>query len=306
MNDVIAIVGPTASGKTELADELAYRLMSEVISADAMQVYRSMDIGTAKAMPGECKAPLRLVDVVDASVDYSVALYQHDARREIDRVRAQGRIPILCGGSGLYVRAALDEMDFPSGEVASPQRTTYEQLAQQMGDEALHRLLQERDPASAAVIHPHNVRRVIRALEMNDQGVSYAVKKSGFSLPRAHYRSSYYGLTMDRALLYERIDRRVDLMMERGLLEEVRTLVSAGLSGTLTARQAIGYKELIDYLEGRCSLEEAVETIKTRSRRYAKRQLSWFRRDKRVVWIERDRTDLETALSFILEREGIH
>ena len=306
MSDVIAIVGPTASGKTELADELAHRLHSEVISADAMQVSRGMDIGTAKALPGECKAPLRLVDVVDASVDYSVALYQRDARREIDRVRAEGKIPVLCGGSGLYVRAALDEMDFPAGEVASPQRATYERLAEQIGDEGLHRLLQERDPDSAAAIHPHNVRRVIRALEMNDQGVSYAEQKSGFSHPQEHYRSSYYGLTMDRALLYARIDHRVDLMMERGLLYEVRNLVDAGLSGTLTARQAIGYKELIDYLEGRCTLDEAVDTIKTRSRRYAKRQLSWFRRDERVVWIERDRTDLEAAVSFILDREGFH
>ena len=306
MSDVIAIVGPTASGKTELADELAHRLRSEVISADAMQVYRGMDIGTAKALPGECKAPLRLVDVVDASADYSVALYQRDARREIDRVRAEGKIPVLCGGSGLYVRAALDEMDFPAGEVASPQRAIYERLAEQIGDEGLHRLLQERDPASAAAIHPHNVRRVIRALEMNNQGVSYAKQKSGFSRPQEHYRSSYYGLTMDRALLYARIDHRVDLMMERGLLDEVRNLVDAGLSGTLTARQAIGYKELIDYLEGRCTLDEAIDTIKTRSRRYAKRQLSWFRRDERVVWIDRDRTDLEAALSLILDREGFH
>ena len=187
----VAIVGPTAVGKSDVADRLATRLSSEVLSCDAMQIYRGMDIGTAKMAPEECTAPLRLVDIVEPGVAYSAALYQADARVHVERLLGEGRpTRVFCGGTGLYLKAALDEMDFPSGELEDDRRAGYQELAERIGEEALHALLAERDPESAAVIHLHNVRRVIRALEMHDDGVSYAQQKSQFSVPREHYSRS--------------------------------------------------------------------------------------------------------------------
>lgn len=301
---VIAVVGPTASGKSSVADLVAEALGSEVVSADAMQVYRGMDIGTAKTPVSERRVPLLLVDVADPSEPYSAALYQRDSRREIDRLRAEGRVPVLCGGTGLYVRAALDEMEFPRGEVDGVARQRYQDLAGKLGPEGLHALLAERDPESAALIHPHNVRRVVRALEMLDEGVSYARQSAGFSKPREHYPSLQFALTMDRARLYARIDARVDSMMRAGLLDEVRGLMDAGAADALTSRQAIGYKELIDALEGRCTIGEAVDLIKLRSRRYAKRQLSWFRRDPRITWLDMDVLDADGAARLIVDELG--
>lgn len=301
---VIAVVGPTASGKSAVADLVAEALGSEVVSADAMQVYRGMDIGTAKTPVSERRVPLLLVDVADPTEPYSAALYQRDSRRAIDRLRAEGRVPVLCGGTGLYVRAALDEMEFPRGEVDGAVRRRYQDLAGKLGPEGVHALLAERDPESAALIHPHNVRRVVRALEMLDEGVSYARQSAGFSEPREHYPSLQFALTMDRARLYARIDARVDAMMHAGLLDEVRSLMDAGAADALTSRQAIGYKELIDALEGRCTIGEAVDLIKLRSRRYAKRQLSWFRRDPRITWLDMDVLDADGAARLIVDALG--
>lgn len=298
---VIAVVGPTASGKSAVADLVAEALGSEVVSADAMQVYRGMDIGTAKTPVSERRVPLLLVDEADPTEPYSAALYQRDSRREIDRLRAEGRVPVLCGGTGLYVRAALDEMEFPRGEVDGAARQRYQDLAGKLGPEGVHALLAERDPESAALIHPHNVRRVVRALEMLDEGVSYARQSAGFSEPREHYPSLQFALTMDRARLYARIDARVDAMMRAGLLDEVQGLMDAGAADALTSRQAIGYKELIDALEGRCTIGEAVDLIKLRSRRYAKRQLSWFRRDPRITWLDMDVLDADGAARLIVD-----
>lgn len=298
---VIAVVGPTASGKSAVADLVAEALGSEVVSADAMQVYRGMDIGTAKTPVSERRVPLLLVDVADPTEPYSAALYQRDSRREIDRLRAEGRVPVLCGGTGLYVRAALDEMEFPRGEVDGAARQRYQDLAGKLGPEGVHALLAERDPESAALIHPHNVRRVVRALEMLDEGVSYARQSAGFSEPREHYPSLQFALTMDRSRLYARIDARVDAMMRAGLLDEVRGLMDAGAADALTSRQAIGYKELIDALEGRCTIGEAVDLIKLRSRRYAKRQLLWFRRDPRITWLDMDVLDADGAARLIVD-----
>lgn len=301
MTQVIAVVGPTASGKSAVADEVAVRLNTSVVSADAMQVYRGMDIGTAKMKPSEHRAPLLLIDVVDPGVAYSAALYQHDARAVCDDLIGQGRIPVVCGGTGLYVRAALDEFSFPKGELESNQRRHYDALAQELGPDGLYKLLAERDPASAAVVHPHNVKRVIRALEMCDEGRSYACQKAGFSEHHPHYDTAYFGLVMDRERLYERINVRVDQMVADGLVAEVKALMAAGLGDTLTARQAIGYKEIIDALEGRLSMAEAIETIKMRSRRYAKRQISWFKRDKRIKWLSMDDLDVDKAASVIVD-----
>ena len=298
----VAIVGPTAVGKSDVADRLAARLSSEVLSCDAMQIYRGMDIGTAKMMPEECSAPLRLVDIVDPGVAYSAALYQSDARAHIDRLLGEQRLPVFCGGTGLYLKAALDEMVFPSGELEDERRAGYQELAERIGEEALHALLAERDPESAAVIHPHNVRRVIRALEMHDDGVSYAQQKSKFSVPRERYHALWFGLTRSREVLYERINLRVDLMFEQGLVDEVRGLMDQGLSDALTSMQAIGYKEIIDALRDAITMDEARELIKMRSRRYAKRQLSWFKRDDRIVWFDMDEFTIDEVVADIYRR----
>lgn len=298
----VAIVGPTAVGKSDVADRLAARLSSEVLSCDAMQIYRGMDIGTAKMMPEECSAPLRLVDIVDPGVTYSAALYQSDARAHIERLLGEQRLPVFCGGTGLYLKAALDEMDFPSGELEDERRVGYQELAERIGEEALHALLAERDPESAAVIHPHNVRRVIRALEMHDDGVSYAQQKSKFSVPRERYHALWFGLTRSREVLYERINLRVDLMFEQGLVDEVRGLMDQGLGDALTSMQAIGYKEIIDSLRGAITMDEARELIKMRSRRYAKRQLSLFKRDHRIVWFDMDEFTIDEVVDDIYRR----
>ncbi len=298
----LAICGPTAVGKSDIADAIAHRLGTEVLSCDAMQIYRGMDIGTAKMHPDQCTAPLRLTDIVDPGVAYSAALYQHDARILADALLEQHRLPVFCGGTGLYLKAALDEMEFPSGELEDDRRSRYTKLAEELGDKGLHDLLERRDPASAAEIHPHNVRRVIRALEMLDDGVSYAEQKSHFKESREHYHALWIGLTRNREELYRRINQRVDNMFDQGLVDEVQRLVESGLKEALTAMQAIGYKEIIDAFEGRCSMSEARELIKMRSRRYAKRQLSWFKRDSRVIWYDMDQWTEEDVVDSVIDR----
>ena len=301
---VVCVVGPTASGKSALAEEVAARLESSVVSVDAMQVYRGMDVGTAKTPPAERRVPLLMVDVVDPTEDYSVRLFQRDARSVVDGLLAAGRVPVLCGGTGLYLNAVIDDMEFPAGEKGCASRERYERLAAERGAPALHALLAERDPESAALIHPNNVRRVVRALEMLDEGVSYARHHEGLHERAARYDARLWGLTMSRERLYRRIDERVDAMVDQGLLEEVRELASRGLTAELSAGQAIGYKELLAALVGETSLEEAVELVKRRTRRYAKRQLSWFRHDGRVRWIDLDETSLGQAATRIVEDAG--
>lgn len=304
MRPIVAITGPTAVGKSAVADQLARAWGTEVLSADAMQVYRGMDIGTAKTPVDERLVPLRLIDLVDPEQAYSAALFQRGARTEIERLRLEGRTPILCGGTGLYLRAALDDMRFPKGDVSDDRRSHYNQLAEELGNEGLHALLAERDPASADLIHVNNVKRVVRALEMCDEGVSYAEQASGFSEPRAAYEHVTYALTMDREKLYARIDARVDIMMEQGLLDEVKHLVERGAAHALTSRQAIGYKELIQHLAGELDLDAAIELIKQRSRRYAKHQLAWCRRDARMRWIDMDKLGIDGAVSHIMREIG--
>ena len=301
---VVCVVGPTASGKSALAEEVAARLESSVVSVDAMQVYRGMDVGTAKTPPAERRVPLLTVDVVDPTEDYSVRLFQRDARSVVDGLLAAGRVPVLCGGTGLYLNAVIDDMEFPAGEKGCASRERYERLAAERGAPALHALLAERDPKSAALIHPNNVRRVVRALEMLDEGVSYARHHEGLHERAARYDARLWGLTMSRERLYRRIDERVDAMVDQGLLEEVRELASRGLTAELSAGQAIGYKELLAALAGETSLEEAVELVKRRTRRYAKRQLSWFRHDDRVRWIDLDDTSLDQVATRIVEDAG--
>ncbi len=291
---VIAVVGPTAVGKSAVGEGLALRFGGEIVSADSMQVYRGMDIGTAKQPVSHRAVPYHCIDVVDPGAPYSAALYQRHARAAFADIRARGLLPVLVGGTGLYVRAALDEMEFPMGEYVSPVRTAIEQLADALGREGLHALLEERDPASAALIHPNNVRRVVRALELLETGgPTYAEQAAHFTERRAAVPATLIGLTLQRSALYARIDARVDSMIAAGLLDEVAALSAAGYRSALTAAQAIGYKELLPVLERGVGLEEAVDAIKQATRRYAKRQLTWFRADPRVSWI--DVTELSPA-----------
>ncbi|MDD5800702.1 MAG: tRNA (adenosine(37)-N6)-dimethylallyltransferase MiaA [Coriobacteriales bacterium] len=298
---VICIVGPTASGKSALAEELAVRLGSSVVSVDAMQVYRGMDIGTAKTPVQRRRCPLLMVDVADPDQEYSVALYQREARACVDELLAEGRTPVLCGGSGLYMDAVIDQMEFPKGDVGDQVRQRYERLCQESGPQAVYDLLRRRDPDSAALIHPHNVRRVIRALELLDHGQSYSQQHEGLKNRPPHYAARIWGIAMDRDRLYRRIDRRVDQMFDDGLVDEVKGLCAQGFEGAITSRQAIGYKEVVDALAGRTTMDEARDLIKRGTRRYAKRQLSWLRRDGRANWIDADSVSLEQAVQTILD-----
>lgn len=301
VGQVLVVAGPTAVGKSSVADGVAQVLGGAVVSSDSMQVYRGMDIGTAKMPPAERKSHLHLIDIVEPSESYSAALFQRDARAVIDGLLSNGSVPVVCGGTGLYIDAALDDMHFPSGDLESSSRTKYQALADELGEAGLHKLLRDRDPMSAAAIHPHNVRRVVRALEMLDEGVSYAEQRKGFSSPDPFYPALRFVLNMDRAALYERINARVDKMFEDGLVDEVKNLVCQGARDALTSRQAIGYKEVIDYLDGNATLEDSKELIKQRSRRYAKRQLSWFKRDARFRWIDMDELGVEGAIDLIVD-----
>lgn len=284
---VVAIVGATGVGKSSIADAVALALDAEIVSADSMQVYRGMDIGTAK-MPVERRCvPYHCLDLVDPGEPYSASLYQRDARAAIEDIHARGKRAIVCGGTGLYVRAALDDMRFPAGEqVANPVRERYERIAEEKGPAHLHAMLVEMDPESAALIHPNNVRRVIRAFEMIEEGVSYAEQNSGFDSFRPYHDSLFFGLIMDTGKLYEAINRRVDDMMADGLLDEVSRLVEQGFADAITSSQAIGYKEFLDVIAGKGDLDEAVESVKRSTRRYSKRQRTWFKRDPRIEWFE--------------------
>jgi tRNA dimethylallyltransferase len=291
---VLAIVGPTGVGKTAVAEEVAVRLGSEIVSADSMQIYRGMDIGTAKPPEAQRRVPYWGIDLVDPGSPFSAALYQQSAREAIEDIAGRSMIPVLAGGTGLYVRAALDDLVFPAGEQQdNAVRRYYEQYAESNGAPALYELLLERDPESAAVIHQNNTRRVVRALEMLDEGVPYAEQRVGFSTRKGFYDNVFAGLTMNRKRLYGLIDHRVDAMVAAGLLEEIEGLLDTGLRATLTASQAIGYKEFVPVIEGKTELEDAVAAVKLATRHYAKRQLTWFRADPRVTWIETD--DLSVA-----------
>ena len=284
---VVAIVGATGVGKSSIAEAVARALDAEIVSADSMQVYRGMDIGTAKVPVGERGVPYHCLDLVDPGQPYSASLYQRDARAAIEDIHARGKRAIVCGGTGLYVRAALDDMRFPAGEqVANPVRERYERIAEEEGPERLHAMLAEIDPESAALIHPNNVRRVVRAFEMLDEGVSYAEQNSGFDSFKSFYDTLYFGLTMETDRLYAAIDQRVDAMMEAGLLDEVAGLVKQGFADAITSSQAIGYKEFLPVLTGEGSLVDAIESVKRSTRRYSKRQRTWFKRDPRIEWFE--------------------
>ena len=288
---LLIVAGPTATGKSDSAVELALRMNGEVISADSMQVYRGMDIGSARVTVGEMRGvPHHLIDCADPSENWNVVRFQKEARRAVQDIASRGRLPILCGGTGFYIQALLYDIDFTQMEENTPLRDRLSALAAEKGPEAVHALLLEKDPASAAAIHPNNLKRVIRAIEfMEESGGSIAAHNSQQRERESAYRSVFFVLTMDRARLYERIDRRVDIMMERGLVDEVAGLRAMGIQRDSTSMQGIGYKQIYGYLDGEYDLEEAVRLIKRDTRHFAKRQLTWFKREKDVIWTDLDR-----------------
>lgn len=286
---LLVLVGPTAVGKTAVAIELALSLQGEVVSADSMQVYRGLDIGTAKPTPSEMKGvPHHLLDVVDPHESFNVARYCDLARTAISGIQARGHLPILSGGTGLYVKAVLGEFLFP--DIGSS-RTLREQLAafaEAEGPQALHDRLAEVDPPSAARLHPNDVRRVARALEIYMRtGIPMSEHLAQASAEEPLYRTAIIGLTRPRAQLYERINQRVITMIEQGLLQETSDLLGSGaLDEGPVAAQALGYKEMRAYLEGECTLEEATARLQQATRRYAKRQYTWFRNQLDAHWFD--------------------
>jgi tRNA dimethylallyltransferase len=283
---LVVIVGPTAVGKTELSLELAEQFDGEIISGDSMQVYRGMDIGTAKATPEErARVPHHLIDIIDPDEEYSVALFQEAATRLITEINARGKLPFIVGGTGLYIESVTHRFQFAQAEQDPELRSRLQRLAETEGVEALHRRLAAIDPLTAERLHPNDVKRVIRALEIYELT---GTKMSDFQHRAEHspYDLLMIGLTMDRQKLYERINQRVDKMLEAGLVEEVRRLLDQGYGSALTSMQGLGYKELIPYLYGEITLEKAVNDIKQRTRHFAKRQLSWFRRMSEVQWFD--------------------
>ena len=288
---LLIVAGPTATGKSDSAVELALRMNGEVISADSMQVYRGMDIGSAKVTVEEMRGvPHHLIDCADPSENWNVVRFQKEARRAVQDIASRSRLPILCGGTGFYIQALLYDIDFTQMDENTPLRDRLSALAAEKGPEAVHALLLEKDPASAAAIHPNNLKRVIRAIEfMEESGGSIAAHNLQQRERESAYRSVFFVLTMDRARLYERIDRRVDIMMERGLVEEVARLRAMEIQRDSTSMQGIGYKQVYGYLDGEYDLEEAVRLIKRDTRHFAKRQLTWFKREKDVIWTDLDR-----------------
>lgn len=292
--DVVAIIGPTASGKTALSIRLAKEIDGEIINGDSMQIYRGMDIGTAKITPEEMDGvPHHLINIKEPTEGFSVAEYQTLVREKIAEIQSRGKMPILVGGTGLYVQSVLYDFQFTKQEVNEEARTAYYKELEQLGPEAMHAKLTKIDPAAAAEIHPNNTRRVIRALEMAElAGVSRAEEQFNRG-DVALYNHLIIGMDMEREKLYERINLRVDLMMKAGLLEEVRALYDAGIRD-VQAIKAIGYKEFYLYFDGLVTLEEAVEQVKQNSRRYAKRQLTYFRNKMEIEWVGKEWDKIKT------------
>lgn len=287
---LLVIAGPTAAGKTELALQVAERAGGEIVSADSMQIYRRMDIGTAKPTAEErARAPIHLIDFVPPDGEYTVADFCRDAARVIAEIAARGRLPILCGGTGLYIRALTEGFDFPAGPEDESVRARLRAEASEAGAEHLHARLTEVDPAAAARIAPGDTRRIVRALEVYEltgEPISAAQRRRAVDAPAVpEYNCAKYVLTAPRELLFARIERRVDAMMGAGWVDEVRELLASGVSAQSQSMQAIGYRHLLQHLSGERGLEETVELIKRDTRRYAKRQMTWLRGGRDYRWL---------------------
>lgn len=296
--DVLCIVGPTAVGKTKMSIELAKQLNGEIISGDSMQIYRGMDIGTAKATMDERQGiPHHLIDEKNPDEPYSVAAFQQTVRAKIEEIKSRGKLPIIVGGTGLYIKSVLYDYEF-AGE--SESKEIDEAKYGHLSNEELHAKLAAVDEAGAKDIHPNNRKRVIRALEIYETS---GVKKSEMIEKQEHkmiYDACLIGLTDDRTVLYDRINKRVDVMYETGLVEEVKALFDQGIPAESQSIRAIGYKELYDYFKGFISLEESKELIKRNSRRYAKRQYTWFNNQMDVTWFKVDVQHFDKTVKEVL------
>lgn len=299
---ILVIGGPTAVGKTELSIDLAKRLNGEIISADSMQIYKYMDIGSAKISKEEMNGVVHhLIDVVDPSINFSVADYKEQGEKAIKEIISRGKLPIIVGGTGLYINSLTCNMTFTEAEKDEDYRRELERLAEEHGNNYIHEMLKDIDPISYKEIHANNRKRVIRALEVYKlTGNPFSSYNAGEDFYKSEYDVHYYVLTMDREKLYERINLRVDIMMEKGLLEECIKLKEMGYTSSMQSMQGIGYKEILYYLEGNVKLQEAINMIKQGSRNYAKRQLTWFRRDKRVTFLDKDKLSYVEILEKVI------
>ena len=294
---LIVVAGPTASGKTSLAIDIAKTLDGEIVCADSMQIYKYMDIGTAKATRDEqAQCPHHLMDIVEPDCEFSVADYTELAHKTISDIVSRGKTPIMCGGTGLYIDSVVNDVEFGEFENDYTLRRELEELAKKEGSQRLIDMLSEFDPLSAKKLHPNNLKRIIRAIEFYKvSGIPISEHQHMTKLKESRYNAVEFIIDRERYELYDRINRRVDIMMDEGLADEVKTLMDRGYSPKLNSMQGIGYKELIAYFEGKSTLDEAVDAIKQNSRRYAKRQLTWFRRNENIHWLSPDNA-LEEAL----------
>jgi len=287
MRPLIIITGPTAVGKTALSVRLAKAIGGEIISADSMQVYRHMNIGSAKIKKEEMDGvPHYLIDVLDPEEEFNVTVFQKMAKEAVEEIYSHGHIPIVAGGTGFYIQALLYDIDFTENGEDTSIRMELDKLGQERGAEHLHNLLRDIDPDSAEEIHENNMKRVIRAIEYYQQtGERISEHNKREREKKSPYDFLYYVVNTDRARLYERIDRRGDLMLEQGLVKEVMHLKDMGLTRDMVSMQGLGYKEILDYLQGICTLEEAVYVLKRDTRHFAKRQITWFKRERDVRWL---------------------
>ena len=303
---LIILTGPTAVGKTKLSLELAKKVGGEIISADSMQIYEMMDIGSAKIKKEEMQGiPHHLIDCISPSQEFNVVIFQKMALNAMEEIEKRNKIPIIVGGTGFYIQSVLYQIDFTPNEDQGEVRKELETLALTKGKEYLHEKLREVDPLSAREIHANNQKRVIRALEYYRlTGESISKHNIEQRQKESPYDFSYFVLNDKRESLYQRIDQRVDEMVSQGLVEEVRTLKNMGYDRSFVSMQGLGYKEILDYLEDKISLDEAVYRIKRDTRHFAKRQITWFKREKEVIWIQKDLFDYdeEKILNYMLEK----
>lgn len=307
---LIVLTGPTAVGKTELSIQLAKRINGEIISADSMQVYKMMDIGTAKIKPEEMQGVRHhLIDVLDPSEDFNVFRFKEMADEAMEKIYAAGHIPIIAGGTGFYIQSVLYDIDFTDTDTDDKFRAQMYDIADKQGNMYVHSLLKEVDPDAALAIHPNNLKRVIRALEFHHQtGQQISEHNKEQSAKESPFNYIYFVLNDVREHIYERIDRRVDLMIENGLLDEVRSLMDKGYDKSLVSMKGLGYKEIIDYYNGLTTLDEAIRILKRDTRHFAKRQLTWFGREKDVTWVNLDSLDggRSAALQYMLTQIKEH
>ena len=295
---LIILTGPTAVGKTKLSIELAKAVNGQMISADSMQVYRHMDIGTAKIRPEEMQdIPHYLIDVLDPWESFDVVRFQTMAKEALEKIYTAGAIPIVVGGTGFYIQALLYNIDFDENDSETGYRSELQSFADRHGVEALHDRLRQVDEKSADMIHPNNIKRVIRALEFYHQtGTRISEHNETQRQKESPYRFVYFVLDDERERIYRRIDQRIDQMLDQGLVAEVKQLRDMGCTRDMVSMQGLGYKEILAYLDGECTLEEAVYILKRDTRHFAKRQLTWFRREQDVCWIERQEYPDEAAM----------